>query len=148
MGCAFSDEEKGTPHPQHGRRSRFSTIDGRKRSTKVVDVLVEKVEVITEDISPQQVSYCIQILKKHQLFNSLSNDELQAIGEGMIYVRGDKGGYVFHQGETGHSFFLIEKGGVSVEIDGKEAALLRPGQSFGELALLFRAKRSASIRCL
>ena len=35
-----------------------------------------------------------------------------------------------------------------MEIDGKEAAILRQGQSFGELALLFRAKRSASIRCL
>jgi hypothetical protein len=31
----------------------------------------------------------------------------------------------------GHSFFLIEKGKVSVEIDGKKVAEMKEGQAFG-----------------
>jgi cGMP-dependent protein kinase len=37
---------------------------------------------------------------------------------------------------------------VSVEIDQKKVTELGEGQSFGELALLFRASRAASIKCL
>ena len=125
MGCAFSGDEKGAPQSQDGRRNRFTTIDGRKRSTKVVDIVVEKVNILREDLSEKQIKYCCQVLKQHQLFSSLKEEELRAISEGMISVSGEKDGYLFHQGETGHSFFLIEKGAVSVEIDGKEAAVLK-----------------------
>lgn len=39
----------------------------------------------------------------------------------MVWVQGVKDTYLFEQGQTGHSFFLIEKGRVSVEIDKKIA---------------------------
>jgi CRP-like cAMP-binding protein len=35
----------------------------------------------------------------------------------MVWMEGKKDEYLFQQGETGHSFFLIEKGRVSVEVD-------------------------------
>lgn len=65
----------------------------------------------------------------------------------MVWMEGTKDEYLFQQGEMGHSFFLIEKGKVSVEIDGKKVAEMKEGQAFGELALLFRAARAASIKC-
>lgn len=66
----------------------------------------------------------------------------------MVWVQGKKDEYLFAQGQAGHSFFVIEKGEIAVEIDGKKVSELREGQCFGELALLFRASRAASIKCL
>jgi CRP-like cAMP-binding protein len=65
----------------------------------------------------------------------------------MVWMEGNKNEYLFQQGETGHSFFLIESGVVGVEVDGIRVGSLNKGQSFGELALLFRASRAASIIC-
>ena len=65
----------------------------------------------------------------------------------MVWARAEKDEYLFLQGQSGHSFFIIEKGTVDVEIDGNKVAELKEGQSFGELALLFRASRAASIKC-
>ncbi len=47
-----------------------------------------------------------------------------------------------------HSFFVIQSGKVQVEVDGKMVGEIKEGASFGELALLFRANRAASIKCI
>ena len=53
---------------------------------------------------------------------------------------------MFIQGQAGHTFFIIEKGHIDVEIDGKKVTELKEGNAFGELALLFRTSRAASIK--
>ena len=47
-------------------------------------------------------------------------------------------------------FFLIKSGSVRVEIEknGKSEKILKQGDSFGELALLYKAPRSATIHVL
>lgn len=66
----------------------------------------------------------------------------------MIYARPQEdAAYVFKQGEIGSCFFLILNGKVKVEIDDKFVRELDKGQTFGEMALLLRAARSASIAC-
>jgi len=49
------------------------------------------------------------------------------------------------EGKPGHEFFLIVNGNASVKRGKKEIAKLGPGQYFGELALLDRGPRSASV---
>lgn len=43
MGCAFAQELKDHAKQDSSRRDRLSTIDCRKLSTKVVDMIVENV---------------------------------------------------------------------------------------------------------
>lgn len=59
-----------------------------------------------------------------------------------------KGRAVVAEGEEGHCFYLIYKGGVEVVKKGwdKAVANLKPGQFFGEMALLFNQPRSATVK--
>jgi CRP-like cAMP-binding protein len=49
------------------------------------------------------------------------------------------------QGRLGHEFFLILDGKASVRKNNRKTADLAPGQYFGEMALLDRGPRSATV---
>jgi len=54
---------------------------------------------------------------------------------------------VMRKGEEGDSMFIIASGEVEVELgEGREPIILAPGQFFGELALIERTARTATIR--
>lgn len=56
------------------------------------------------------------------------------------------GSTVIKQGdEHGIGFFVIGEGEASVEVDGEEVARLRPGEHFGEIALIDGNPRSADV---
>lgn len=60
-----------------------------------------------------------------------------------------KGAVIIKEGETGNSAFLVQSGSVKVFVDYEgrqiELAQLGPGQIFGEMALVFDEKRSATV---
>lgn len=59
------------------------------------------------------------------------------------------GEYIIKQGEeNAMCFFIMKQGKAVVEIDGQERKSLERGDGFGDLALLYNAPRSASIRCV
>lgn len=63
------------------------------------------------------------------------------------FCKVDEGQYLIKQGDSASCFFLLHEGKMSVEIDGEVKRKLSPlDGGFGELALLFNAPRSASIR--
>ena len=64
----------------------------------------------------------------------------------MFYCVVKKDEYVFKQGDGATCFFIIDKGEVTVEIDGKAKKRMQNSEGFGDLALLYNAPRSASIR--
>ncbi|MCG8511700.1 MAG: cyclic nucleotide-binding domain-containing protein [Rhodospirillales bacterium] len=69
-------------------------------------------------------------------------------GEGVTRAAYPEGKRVFHEGEQGNAVFIIEKGSVSIvkDVDGEEVQLatLRPGELFGEMALIDGSARMAS----
>jgi CRP-like cAMP-binding protein len=52
---------------------------------------------------------------------------------------------VVTEGQLGHEFYLLLSGSASVRRNGRKIATLGPGQYFGEMALLDRGPRSATI---
>lgn len=90
MGCTFSPEERDLIKLEDGRRGRLPTLDCRKRSTKVMDIILENVRLITEVLTSEQVDRCMLMLKEHQLFNGLAEEELRAVCEGMVWMEGNK----------------------------------------------------------
>lgn len=79
------------------------------------------------------------------LFSSLSKKELATIARRADEVRVPAGKVLTAEGKPGHEFFLIVEGQAAVERGGRTIATLTPGQYFGELSLLDRGPRSATV---
>ena len=86
-------------------------------------------------------------------FGGLEPDALDRLAAGMRSRRFRRGEVIFHIGDPGDALFVIVSGEVKISLPsetGDEAILatLRPGDVFGELALLDGAPRSASASAL
>ena len=56
------------------------------------------------------------------------------------------GDLLAEEGERGRTFFVIESGEATVLVRGNEVRRLGPGDSFGEMALIDKSARSATVR--
>jgi CRP/FNR family cyclic AMP-dependent transcriptional regulator len=79
------------------------------------------------------------------LFSSLSKKELATIARRADDVEVPAGKVLTAEGKPGHEFFLIVRGQATVHRNGRDVATLGPGQYFGELSLLDRGPRSATV---
>ena len=59
-----------------------------------------------------------------------------------------EGQYLMKQNSMASSFFILHEGKLAVEINGVVKRNIEAGEGFGELALLYSAPRSASIKDL
>jgi CRP/FNR family cyclic AMP-dependent transcriptional regulator len=92
-----------------------------------------------------RTSPAVDRLQAVPLFSALSKKELEQVDRAADELDVKAGQEVVTQGRTGHEFFLILSGEATVQRDGKDVATLGPDQYFGELALLDREPRSASV---
>ena len=53
---------------------------------------------------------------------------------------------IAEEGEAGRTFVIIESGDASVVVHGNEVRKLGPGDSFGEMALIDKSARSATVK--
>jgi CRP/FNR family cyclic AMP-dependent transcriptional regulator len=93
-------------------------------------------------------------LKKFDLFNGLDDVQLErvaAICQGVTYQAGET---VLEKNSPSNEFYLIKSGAVEVifseDPEGESRlpqVILGQGQPFGEMALLDRGPRSATVRC-
>ncbi len=94
----------------------------------------------------------VTLLKKIHLFNELSDEELQYLAGKFSEVQYAAGDVIIEQGSRGEMFFLIYKGKVRIsrKKDNKEEqlAVLVDNDYFGEMELISRNLRSASIKAL
>jgi CRP-like cAMP-binding protein len=79
------------------------------------------------------------------LFSACSKKELQAIARASVEVDIPDGRTFVEQGETGREAFVIVDGKADVARNGRKIATLGPGDCVGELALLDRGPRTASV---
>ncbi len=84
-------------------------------------------------------------LSKIWLFSTSSAKDLRTIRKALEEVTVPAGRLLTEQGTIGREFFLIVSGQASVRRNNRKVATLGPGQYFGELALLDRRPRSASV---
>jgi CRP/FNR family cyclic AMP-dependent transcriptional regulator len=89
------------------------------------------------------------VLRRSPLFELLSPAELQVLADLSRPRRFGPGEQVFAEGEVGDSLFVLGAGEVEVsrhETPGAPLAVLGPPEAFGEMALVDREHRSATVR--
>jgi CRP-like cAMP-binding protein len=95
----------------------------------------------------------VEALRRCALFAHVSEDGLTALGQRMRRRRFRRNEVIFHQGDLADSLQVVVSGAVKIVLpspDGDEAIItsLRPGEFFGELALLDGAPRSTTATAL
>ena len=79
------------------------------------------------------------------LFSGTTDDGRAAIAECLVEAEFPAGHRIARQGEIETGFYMIVAGRASVVRDGEILARLGPGEFFGELSLLDRRPRLASV---
>lgn len=89
-------------------------------------------------------------LKETVLFSHLNDTVLQRICQDVVERHYAQGEIIFHQGDPGRALYLVKSGQVRIFInglDGTETSVIllgRPGDIFGELAVIDGLPRSAT----
>ena len=87
----------------------------------------------------------VVLLKKVEIFQSLSDTILLHLARLAKEQWLDAGDTLFEKGELGTAMYVIVEGEIAVHDDDRLIATLRPGEIFGELAMLTSEMRSSSI---
>jgi CRP/FNR family transcriptional regulator, cyclic AMP receptor protein len=98
-------------------------------------------------------SMAVESLRRCALFAHVDDDGLRSLAGRMRRRRFRRNEVIFHQGDIGDSLQVVVSGGVKIVLpsqEGDEAiiASLRPGEFFGELALLDGSPRSTTATAL
>lgn len=107
-------------------------------------------QTLTPRVTPGRKSMR-ELFRVHPLFESLQEDELEALADAARVVHAVPTEAIVTQGEDGNSMFLLESGRLDVEITGADGVVrlvrtMVPGEYLGEMALLTGEKRSATVR--
>jgi CRP/FNR family transcriptional regulator, cyclic AMP receptor protein len=90
----------------------------------------------------------LDLLKRVPLFEQCSKKDLRSIGQIADEVDLRAGKVLIQEGERGREFFVIIEGEVEVRRKGRKLATLGPGNFVGEMALLAKSPRTATVTAL
>lgn len=85
-------------------------------------------------------------LGENFVFSHMDEEEREILIAAMQKHIAPKGSEIIKQGEHGDYFYILQKGEIDFLADGQKVGSCSPGDSFGELALLYDAPRSATCR--
>jgi cAMP-dependent protein kinase regulator len=106
------------------------------------------------DKSEEQIKAIKQKMENNFMFSTLNPKDKKKILDAVLPMTKKAGDVIIKQGDDGDNFYLVEQGTLTctklINPDDKEETFLKeyvPGESFGELALLYNAPRAATIVC-
>jgi CRP-like cAMP-binding protein len=79
------------------------------------------------------------------IFADLDEASVQQLAGDFIEREFSAGQPIATEGEGGLNFFVVESGSADVSVGGNTVASLGPGASFGEIALVDKSARSATV---
>ena len=87
----------------------------------------------------------LKLLSEIPLFSPCSQRDLRRIASLVDQIDVPEGKVLTRQGDRGHECFVIAEGHAKATMRGRGSAKLGPGSFFGEMSLLDRGPRSATV---
>jgi MFS family permease len=88
----------------------------------------------------------LEFLRANPIFAPLPESTLEQLAHALVDVRAAAGEEIVRQGDSGDRFFLVKDGALDVYVGGELVQSLKPGDSFGEIALLRDVPRTATVK--
>ena len=88
----------------------------------------------------------LDILRGVPLFANAEDGFLQRLSDEFTTRTYREGETITEEGETGRTFLVIDSGTATVTVHGEEVGRLGPGDALGEMALIDKSARSATVR--
>jgi CRP-like cAMP-binding protein len=87
-----------------------------------------------------------ELLEDVGLFEGLEKRELNRLADSFKERQFDEGDVIAEEGKSGIGFFVIAEGEAEVLVHGDAVDTLKPGEYFGEIALIDAGARTATVR--
>jgi CRP-like cAMP-binding protein len=87
----------------------------------------------------------VEILRQVPLFEGLDDATLAQLSGDFAERQFAEGTEITKEGVGGLNFFVVETGDATITVGGSQVGTLGPGDSFGEIALVDKAARAATI---
>jgi CRP-like cAMP-binding protein len=89
----------------------------------------------------------LESLRNVALFSGCNNKELARVSKATDEITMTAGTMIMDQGQMGREAFVIVEGDVVVRRNGRKVATLGPGSVVGEMSLLDKGPRTATVVC-
>jgi CRP-like cAMP-binding protein/MFS family permease len=100
----------------------------------------DRISVVDEDV--------VRLIRRVDVFSELPLTAVERLAAGMTPVSAAAGADLVREGEAGDTFVILSSGEVEVTVGGARMDRLGPGSGFGEIALLRRSPRTATVTAL
>lgn len=87
----------------------------------------------------------VDLIRAVPLFSDLDDKTAGRLADEFVERRFDEGAAIATEGSDGLNFFIVASGEASVTVQGKHVTTLGPGASFGEVALVDKSARTATV---
>ncbi len=148
----LDDEVRGLPPPppRGDLQPLSSLLTGPALLNKAVEILRSATSSMKDLIRVERDSAPPPMVPKLPLFSALSRPGLRALIEAFEVRVAPAGGVLIEEGSPGAEAFIVARGELEVRRQGGEGepvvlARLQNGHVFGEMALVSRAPRAASV---
>lgn len=129
-----------------GHKQKAAFVDARISDSTYNEVPNAKIQDIPK--TEQEVRLIVNSLKKHFIFSNLKQEYKSIIVHHMRHYFLGPGEVVFEQGQPGKNFYVVASGKLEVIVNSKQVTQLKPGDSFGEMALIHDTPRTATVKTL
>lgn len=101
---------------------------------------LDRVTVVDEDLG--------RLLRDVPAFAELPLTAVERLAAGLVPIEFEAGAALMRQGDAGDRFLVVASGEVEVLVDGRPIQRLRRGAGVGEIALLRRSPRTATVMAI
>ncbi|KAJ8356693.1 hypothetical protein SKAU_G00194870 [Synaphobranchus kaupii] len=138
-------------HPPE-RSSNESEPEVRKSRAAVIapEPLPEDLEITEAQVKKtiSETSLIVKAIQKNDFLSRLDDEQITMMVDLLVAIDKNPGEVVITEGSEGDSMYIVAAGELRVTQAGRDLRMLNSGDVFGELAILYNCKRTASVQAL